>query len=391
MSIVDTCTITLNTYLGRITDFEGIGMVGRNKHKSSYGFFLHPIYVVDEAEGTPYGFADIHIFNRPMKKNMLTDTERKSLKAQRSIEEKESYKWVGPCIKARQHVLSTADHVTFVMDREADIWEVFERLPDGKTDLVVRTKENRRIINAKGEQTRLFTELERQKALGTYEIELPSKKGRSSKTIRVEIKSGRCEIRPSQFNKTNNTIPLSYVEVKEVVAEGSQTEDCVHWILWTNRDINTKEQAKEIAIIYGRRWGIEVFFKLIKSDGYDIENCQLETGRGIRKLTLIIMDAATRVLQLKAARSGETKLKVSEVFEKEEVECLTLLNKRLEGNTQKQKNPYPEDELSWASWIIARLAGWKEFYEKNNPPGNKTFMRGLEKFDALMFGYSLAK
>lgn len=390
IAVVDTCTITLNTYVGRITNFDGIGIVARNIHKSSYGFFMHPIYVIDEKDGTPYGMADVHMFNRSMQENKLSNAERKRQKVQKSIEEKESFKWVGPCVNAKQNIFPTAAHTTFVMDREADIWEVFERIPGDKTDLVVRTKENRRIINSKGEQTKLYTELANQKALGTYEIKLPNKKGRSSKTITVEIKTGSCQIRPSQFNNTKKTIPLSYVEVKEVGAKGTQIVDPIHWILWTNREIKTKEQAQEIVVIYGKRWGIEVFFKLIKSDGYDIEKCQLETGRGIRKLTLIIMESASRVLQLKSARSGKTELKVREVFEEKEIECLKLLNKRLEGNTQKQKNPYSDQYLSWASWIIARLAGWKEFYEKDNPPGNKTFMRGLEKFDALMIGFSLA-
>ena len=103
------------------------------------------------------------------------------------------------------------------------------------------------------------------------------------------------------------------------------------------------------------------------------------------------MEAATRILQLKAARTGETQLQLRDVFDKKEIECLELLNEKLNGRTKKQKNPYPKNHFCWASWIIARLAGWKEFYEKNNPPGNKTFTRGLEKFNVLMLGYSLAK
>lgn len=391
IAALDTTTITMDTYLGRITDFEGLGMVGRNQQYTSFGFFMHPIYVIDEVDSTPYGLADVHLMNRPMEVNPLSKEERKRLKNKRLIEEKESYKWVGPCLNAKQKVLAEAENVTFVMDREGDIWEVFERIPGEKTDLVVRSKQNRRILNARGEQTKLHTQLGNQKAIGRYEIDLPRKKSRARIKAIVEVKIGSCQIIPSQFNRSEIPISLSYVEIKEIEQTGVKLEDPVHWILWTNRKLETTDQAKEIVLIYAKRWGIEVFFKLLKSDGYNIEKNQLETGRAIRRLTLIIMEATIRVLQLKAARAGETKLQVKEVFENEEIECLKLLNKKLNGRTKKQKNPYPENHLSWASWIIARLAGWKEFYSKNNPPGNKTFVKGLQKFDALMIGYSLAK
>ena len=111
--------------------------------------------------------------------------------------------------------------------------------------------------------------------------------------------------------------------------------------------MNTVEQAEQVISIYARRWKIEVYFKLLKSDGFDIENCQLGTGNGIRKLTLLIMEAAIKVQQLKAARRGLTNFSVEEVFEEEEIKCLKLLNQKMEGNTKKSKNPYPSDHLSW--------------------------------------------
>ena len=391
LAILDTSTITLDTNLGRITDFEGLGLIGKNQHSSSFGLFLHPIYVIDEADSTPYGLADVHLHNRSMEQNPLNVKEKRSLKAKMPIERKESFRWVGPSIKARDTVFSKAENLTFVMDREADIWEVYERIPNRKTDVVVRSSQNRRIINSLGTPTKLYTELEDQKSSGTYEIELPRKQGRKREKAIVDIKMGSCDIIPSQFNSTDMPIRLSYVEIKEIECEGVRIEDPLHWIIWTSREVTTIDEAKEIIEIYAKRWGIEVFFKLLKSDGYNIEKTQLESGRAIRKLILIIMDAATRVLQLKAARQGETELQLKDVFKKEEIECLELLNKKLSGRTQLQQNPYPKTHLAWGSWVVARLAGWKDFYSNKNPPGNKTFMKGLEKFDSVMVAYSLFK
>lgn len=391
IAILDTSTITLNNHLGRITNFDGLGMTGKNQHKTSYGLMVHPIYVVDEIDGTPYGFADVQLMNRSMIKSPLSPLEKNRLKNKRPIEQKESYRWVGPCVEAKQRILKEAQNIIFVMDREGDIWEVFERVPGVRTDVVVRSKENRRILNTKGEQTKLHTEIENQKAIGKYEIKLPRKKGRKRTKAIVEVKVGTCQILPNQFNKSKRPMKLSYVEIKEINQDGIKLECPIHWILWTNRTVSTMEDAKKILLIYAKRWGIEVFFKLLKSDGYNIEKTQLETGRAIRKLILLIMEAATKVLQLKAAREGQTDLQIKDVFEEQEIECLELLNEKLCGNTELQKNPYPKNHLAWASWIIARLAGWKDFYSKKNPPGNKTFIVGLEKFEVLLIGYSLAK
>ena len=62
------------------------------------------------------------------------------------------------------------------MDREADIQEVYDRLPDEKVDTVVGSKENRRIINGQGTDIKLRQQLESQEGLGLYNIEIKRKK-----------------------------------------------------------------------------------------------------------------------------------------------------------------------------------------------------------------------
>ena len=63
---------------------------------------------------------------------------------------------------------------------------------------------------------------------------------------------------------------------------------------------------------------------------------------------------------------------------------------KLEGKTEKQKNPHPVAQLSWASWIIARIGGWKG-YKSESPPGPITMLRGLKRFQSLLEGYKLAE
>ena len=60
----------------------------------------------------------------------------------------------------------------------------------------------------------------------------------------------------------------------------------------------------------------------------------------------------------------------------------------LEGNTQKQKNPYQSKGLKRYVWAIARLGGWKG-YESKRHPGITTLWIGLKYFKAAKLGWDI--
>jgi len=55
-------------------------------------------------------------------------------------------KWLAPCLSVREESLANADQITFVMDREGDIMEVYDRLPNDRTDVLVRAMHNLNIV-----------------------------------------------------------------------------------------------------------------------------------------------------------------------------------------------------------------------------------------------------
>jgi hypothetical protein len=129
--------------------------------------------------------------------------------------------------------------------------------------------------------------------------------------------------------------------------------------------------------------GFEQVFRTMKKQGLDVESSQLETAEGLIKLAIIALCAAIQILQLALARDGETKQKTNDVFTKKEQVVLAILLTKLEGKTEKQKNPFPQENLGWATWIIARLGGWGGYMKSERPPGPITLGRGLKRFDGL--------
>jgi len=81
---------------------------------------------------------------------------------------------------------------------------------------------------------------------------------------------------------------------------------------------------------------------------------------------------------------------IKKVFTEQEIECLEKVNQRLQGKTTKQQNHYDPTRLKWATWIIAKLGGWKA-YSSQGPPGIIILKRGLERFGYVLEGYLLAK
>jgi hypothetical protein len=106
---------------------------------------------------------------------------------------------------------------------------------------------------------------------------------------------------------------------------------------------------------------VEQIFRTLKSKGLKIEASQLKSYEKLQKLTILGLIAAVRVMQLIKARDGETGQKIESVFDDEEQEFMELLNNKLEGQTEKLKNPFAKNTLAYAAWIVARLAGWSGY------------------------------
>jgi hypothetical protein len=103
---------------------------------------------------------------------------------------------------------------------------------------------------------------------------------------------------------------------------------------------------------------------------------------------MLAMMATLRILQMMLAYEDENEQPIDEVFDKDQQQCLTMLNKQLEGETDKLKNPAKMNTLKWATCIIARLGGWKG-YTSQRKPGPIVLQKGLAKFYHMYEGWTI--
>lgn len=175
------------------------------------------------------------------------------------------------------------------------------------------------------------------------------------------------------------------VEVRE--QDAPPAEEPILWRLLTTAAVETLAAAFLRVSYYRQRWQIEQFFRTLKQQGLSLESSQLRQGAALKKLCLVAVEAARVVMQLVEARDGSRLAAARLVFNAAEEVFLTVLCDRLSGGTAKQQNPHAAGTLAFASWVIARLGGWKCY---GAPPGPIRMGRGLRRFAEQYAGWRLS-
>ena len=374
LAIQDTSEINYQAQSGRK---RRLGKVGNG---SDVGLFVHPVLAVDALTGECLGLVDAQVWR-------WTKSKAKNYK-DLPIEQKESYRWLQGGAQAKA-VLAEASMVTVIDDREADIYEKWDRLPDAHTHLLTRASRDRALADG----GRLFPTLAGFAEVHRYVLDLQARPGkRSARQACMAVRFGCVRIRrPGSCSDphASDEIELFAIEVREL--DPPRGEKLIVWRLVTTHTVERVAQALAVIGWYRLRWHIEQLFRTLKRQGLRIEDSVVEDGEALEKLVVIALIAATITMQLVLARAARNQgPPASRVFDAEQIEVLHALQKTLQGRTLKQQNPYTPDSLAWAAWTIARLGGWTG-YETDLSMGPITMRDGLERFNGMVDGYRLAK
>lgn len=379
LCIQDTTEMNYFSHRNRIKENSGLGRL--DTPQAALGFKMHSTMLVDAVEGTLLGFSDIKLWHRPLD---MPDRKKRAY-TKLPIEQKESYKWISAANNSRER-LSDASTITFIEDREGDIYEQLSSIAGKNIHYVIRSKSNRKTT----QEHRAWDKLATQAPLGSFSITLPTdhRKNRIKQKVNLKIRFTCITVPRGHHIKNGKAYPKD-VTINIVEAYGEN--GCgINWKLLTTHPIESFEDAHKIVQWYSQRWLIEQMHRLLKHKGFQIEDSELESGWAIRKLCVLMMSALLRIIQMNLAyNEPEGGQPIEEAFEKEEIQCMQLVNEKLQGRTIKLRNLNNPENLKWATWVIARLGGWKG-YESQGPPGIIVLKRGLDKFASIYYGWRLA-
>ena len=401
LCLQDTTELDLNK---RRDDIEDLGVLMSRKVT---GLYLHPVLAIDCRDDFVIGLAGFHTFSYEAKRKKRSNIKEN----RRPIEEKKSHRWLS-CAEESKTTLSKAKMITIISDRESDIYEYLARIPDAKTHLIVRSRLQRPVSTEdRSEPEWMSFFIDGLPSVGTRQILVPYKaaeKSISSKIKKHKDREERLATVELRFHKvwvhtpTSRSIKkskheakkicLTVVDVKEVLPEGVELPEGgqpLHWRLLTTHLVESAQLAWMIVEWYKKRWHVEQLFRSAKRGGMRLEDIALSKGECIEKLAFIGLLASVRILQLTLCRSGVIERMARSSFTNNECEVLGRLNERLEGKTQKQKNPYKRLTMAWAYWIVARLGGWKGYTQSEGPAGPVTLKRGLDELASIVSGWEL--
>ena len=343
---------------------------------SKQSLHLHPTLAVDAVDGAVVGVVDAQFLARA--------GGQRARKSKLPFAAKQSRRWLDAAIASTALREAGASQVTVVADRESDIYETFALRPP-EVDLLIRAKHDRALADGGQLQACLAEVAE----LGRETIELPAGPGRRARQAVLALKARAVSIRAPKNSLTLDLpakVELWVVQAREV--DPPPGSDPADWLLLTTHPVADLAAARRLTGFYRQRWTIEQVFRIMKTQGFDIEASQVGEGGPFENLAAATLIAAVQVLQMVRERDGAAGRPLTDLFDPTDQPAMAAICADLEGGTERQKNPHPPDSLAWAAWICARLGGWTGYYGK---PGPITIHRGKLRLMDMLHSYELAR
>ncbi|MCD6344272.1 MAG: IS4 family transposase [Anaerolineae bacterium] len=361
LSVQDTTSLNYQTHLATY----GLGPI--NTHADgAQGLRLHDTLAYTP-DGVPLGIIDAECWARDAIADTQSNTSRR-----RRVEETEALRWITSYVQsARLQALLPETRVVSVADREADIYELFEKAqqtPNGPDLLIRANRSRRRRVKAEDETHLLWEYMEMQADAGVMELHIPGKGGRKARTADLTIRHSQVTLQAPRGQQGKAITLWAVQAIESAPPEGF---DAVEWLLLTTVAVADFTQACERLSWYAVRWSIEIFHRTLKS-GCRIEDRRLAEAGNLQACLALDMVVAWRVLYLTHLGRRTPDLPCSIFFEEEEWKALSAYHHR-------QSTP-PEEEptLGTAMRMVAKIGGFLGRKGDGNP-GATVLWRGLDK------------
>lgn len=360
------------------------------------GFFAHLLqgYATD---GTPLGTVGYELWAREENARQLTAEQRRDERKAAPIEDKESYRWVKSLQRTRE-IAQTLPGVQCicVADSEADIYEMFvESRGESPVHWLIRACQDRSATPAPGTISEANSQLLRglvsaNPVLFTQQISIRGRKAKTSCEARgrrlprtsrdavMEVRSATVVLRPpARPDGKLAPVTVNVVQVREVNAP--EGDEPVEWLLVTTLPIDTEEQIRNIVQYYTVRWGIEVFFRTLKS-GCRVEERLFEHKDRFLPCLALYLVVAWRTLFVCHMGRNYPEMDCEAIFEPSEWKAVWTVVK---GTPLPKKNPHLQEMIK----LIAQLGGYVNQPNRQDPPGAQTIWLGIQRMHDLALAW----
>lgn len=369
LAVQDTTTLDYTAHVAA----EGLGPIC-HQNDSCIGLVLHDTMAFS-VEGVALGLLDLQCWARDPEQ-----AGKKYQRAQLPIELKESNKWLKSYrAVAEAQRLCPETMLVSVGDREADIYELFDEVKatEGGPELLVRADKGRQ---RRVEQELLWDKMAQLPVSGYRQVHIPRNGKRQARTAELEIRYSEVVLQPPQ----NKKLPLINIWAVYAVEINypPEVKEPIEWMLLTTVAVTSLEQAEERMAWYSKRWGIEVYHRILKS-GCRIEDRRL--GNADRLESCIAIDAvvAWRILLLTMQGRETPDMPCDAILSQDEWRalCAFFTNKL---------PPTKPPSLKEAVWMIAKLGGFLG-RKGDGHPGTTTVWRGLQRLEDIAIAFAVAE
>lgn len=265
------------------------------------GYYLHPS-IAFTPEGVCLGTLHGHIWARDPE---TFGTSRATVKS-KPIEEKESCRWLdGWDVVSRTARAVPQCQVINVSDRESDIHALLRKAIRDSTPnahFVIRQRDDRCLperVETPGSQAykKISSVFSEAPVLGMITIQTPRSKKSKARMASVELRSARVLLKDPAVRRRDESTEVAVNVIWATERDVPEGSEGIEWILFTDLPCTTLEETIQIVEYYSGRWGIEVFFRILKT-GCKVEELQLETRERLEAALALYMIVAWRILHM---------------------------------------------------------------------------------------------
>lgn len=361
LAVQDTTTLNYSTHPAT----EMLGLIG-TKADGTLGMLVHSTLTFN-LEGTPLGLLDVQSWTRDPE-----DHGKRHQRHELPFEQKESVRWLRS-LQALERLQSRCPNTRLVSmgDREADIYELFvwATAKPGRPALLVRAERQRILADA---GTDLWTHVQNLPVEGEVEIHVPRRGNRRARVARLQVRLAPVEIKAPSRKAELGPVRLWAILAREDGApQGSKP---LEWMLLTTLAVENLADAIEKLQWYAKRWGIEVFHRVLKS-GCKIESRQLAGADCIEACLAIDLVVAWRIYHLAKLGRETPEVPCTVYFQDHEWKALMVFVTR-------RPPPRKPPTLREVQRMVAQLGGFQG-RKGDGDPGTQTLWLGLQRLDDI--------